>query len=226
MNAVDKVTGDSFLVWKTLSVTRINLRSGDGPLHAHVGAVALDDHLADAGLERDLHAMTSRGPRHRLGDRAHAADGVAPGALLAVHLAEHVVQQHIGRAWRVRAGIVADHGVEAEGGLDRLALEPAVQKGPRALGEQVEGIALPLQRHRGQTPPLRRRRQQRPQAAAGVWRRLQRQVAQHLGHPLQRVVIGRQHFGIVGGEAAKLGLRALQPAAQLQIAAVGLGQEV
>jgi uncharacterized protein involved in outer membrane biogenesis len=46
VNAVDKVTGDSFLVWKTLSVTRINLRSGDGPLHAHVGAVALDDFYA------------------------------------------------------------------------------------------------------------------------------------------------------------------------------------
>jgi hypothetical protein len=43
---------------------------------------------------------------------------MAPGALLAVHFAEDVVEQDIGRAGRVDAGIIADHRVEAEGGLD------------------------------------------------------------------------------------------------------------
>ena len=83
----------------------------------------------------------SRRPRHRLGDGAHSADGVAPDAFLAVHLAEHVVQQHIGRARRVGARIVADDAVEPVGGLDRRALEPAVEIIARRLHEQVEQLA-------------------------------------------------------------------------------------
>ena len=62
----------------------------------------------------DLDAARGAARRHRLRDRAHAADRVAPHALLAVHLAEHVVQQHIGRARRVGARIVADDAVEAK----------------------------------------------------------------------------------------------------------------
>jgi Domain of Unknown Function (DUF748) len=46
VNVLDKVTGDSFVVWKALSVTHINLKAGDGPPHAHVGAIALDDFYA------------------------------------------------------------------------------------------------------------------------------------------------------------------------------------
>jgi hypothetical protein len=101
-------------------------------------------HALDLGLEQDFDPGRLTGLGHGLGDRAHAADGVAPGALLAVHLAEGVVQQHIGRARRVRAGEVADHGVEAEAGLDRVALEPAVQEIAGALGEQVQQVALAL----------------------------------------------------------------------------------
>ena len=41
-----------------------------------------------AALGADLDAARGAGARHRLGDRAHAADRVAPDALLAVHLAE------------------------------------------------------------------------------------------------------------------------------------------
>ena len=66
----------------------------------------------------------ARRARHRLGDRAHAADGVAPDALLAVHLAEGMVQHHIGGAGGVGTGVVADDGVEAEQRLDQIAFEP------------------------------------------------------------------------------------------------------
>jgi hypothetical protein len=52
-----------------------------------------------------------------LGDRSHAADGIASGALLAIHLAEDMVQQDISRVGRVGAGESADDGIEAEGGL-------------------------------------------------------------------------------------------------------------
>ncbi len=75
--------------------------------------------------------------RHGLGDRTHAADGVPPGALLAVHLAEGVVQQHIAGAGRVGAGVIADDGVEAEPGLHQLALEPAVEIVAGRFREQV-----------------------------------------------------------------------------------------
>jgi len=57
--------------------------------------------------------------RHRLGDGAHAADGMTPGAALAVHLAEHVMQQDVCGPRRIGARVVADDAVEAVHGLDR-----------------------------------------------------------------------------------------------------------
>ena len=113
-------------------------------------AVALDDHLAHAGIQFDLDAVAARGPRHRLGDRAHAADGVAPDALLAVHLAEGMMQHHIGRAGGVGAGVIADDGVEPEQRLDQIALEDVVQHLAGRAREQVEQRALLLQRQPAQ----------------------------------------------------------------------------
>ncbi len=78
----------------------------------------------DRRLGADDGAARLRRTRHGLRDGAHAADGVAPHARLAVDLAEAVVQQHVGRARRVRAGIGADDAVEGERALDHLALEP------------------------------------------------------------------------------------------------------
>ena len=88
----------------------------------------------------------ARRARHRLRDRAHAADGVAPHALLAVHLAERVVQHHIGRAGGVGAGVIADDGVEAEQRLDQIAFEPLVEHLAGRAREQVEQAALLLER--------------------------------------------------------------------------------
>src|SRR5262249_4726050 len=39
---LDKLTSDPFVQWTNLSVTQINLKTGAGPLYAHVGAVALN----------------------------------------------------------------------------------------------------------------------------------------------------------------------------------------
>jgi hypothetical protein len=83
---------------------------------------------ARPALQADLDAGFAAHLAPCLRDAAHAANGMAPGALLAVHLAEDVVEQHIGAARRIGAGIVADHRVEAERRLDRLAFEPAVRK--------------------------------------------------------------------------------------------------
>src|SRR3546814_19998306 len=53
-----------------------------------------------------------------------------------------VVEEDIGAAGGVGAGVIADDRVEAEGGLDRLAFEPAAQHRARRFREQVEHIAL------------------------------------------------------------------------------------
>ena len=51
-------------------------------------------------------------------------------------------------------------------------------------------------------------------------------MPQEVRDPLQSVIIGGQDLRVVVGEFAKLGLGPFQSAAQFQIAAVGLGQEV
>ena len=50
---LDKVTHDPFVQWKSLSVTRINVKSGVGPPYAHIGAIALDDFYARVILRKD-----------------------------------------------------------------------------------------------------------------------------------------------------------------------------
>ena len=75
---------------------------------------------------------------------------------LAVHLAEAMVQQHIGRARRRRRRVGADDAVEGEGGLDDVALEPAVEKIGGAVREEVEQRALVVERRAEHAPPERR----------------------------------------------------------------------
>ena len=153
-------------------------------------AVALDDHLAHAGIGFDLGAVRARGARHRLRDRAHAADGVAPDALLAVHLAEGVVQHHIGRARGVGAGIIADDGVEAEQRLDQIALEALVQHLAGRAGEQIEQAALLLQRQLSQDVGGAERVEGLADRADAktldqVRRRAQHELPQHVGDRFQ-----------------------------------------
>ncbi len=64
--------------------------------------LTIDQHLGDRSLKTDFHARLDAGLGHILRDRAHPADAMAPHALLAVDLAEHMVEQDIGAARRVR----------------------------------------------------------------------------------------------------------------------------
>ena len=61
-------------------------------------AVALDDHLLDRGIQEDVDPGLAARPRHRLGDRAHAADRMAPGSGHARRFAEQMVEQDVGGA--------------------------------------------------------------------------------------------------------------------------------
>ena len=70
---------------------------------------------------------------------------MAPAAGLAVHFAEQVVQQHVGAARRVRAGVIADHRIPAQHRLQRRAFEVVVKQFAGGLGEQVEQVAAAAQ---------------------------------------------------------------------------------
>ena len=54
-------------------------------------AAAIDDDFLDRGAEEDVDARFAAGAGHRLGDRAHAADRMAPGARNSGRLAEQMV---------------------------------------------------------------------------------------------------------------------------------------
>ena len=113
--------------------------------HDAGGAALLDDDLAHRGTGADIGAMRGGSLRHRLRDRPHAADRVAPYAFLAVHLAEAMMQQHVGRARRIGARIIADDTVETIGRLDRRTFEPAVEIVAGRIGEEIEQLALQVE---------------------------------------------------------------------------------
>src|SRR3546814_12687694 len=104
-----------------------------------------------------------------------------PRTLPAVDLAEDVVEQDVGRSGGIGAGEVADHAVEAEDGLDGVALEPAVEIVPGALGEEIEQIPLLHEIEPAQPPPEPQPLQQLRTAAGHVGRRLPPQARTTVG---------------------------------------------
>ena len=137
--------------------------------HAH-GLAVLDDQRRDRGVRADDGAARLGRARHGLRDGAHAADGVAPHPGFAVHLAEGVVQQHVGGAGREGAGVGADDAVEGQRALHHLALEPLRQVVRRALGEEVEQQPLVVEREADEAAAEARASDQLEDAAAGVGR--------------------------------------------------------
>jgi hypothetical protein len=61
--------------------------------------------------------------------------------LPAINLAEYMMQEHVGRASRVRARVVADSAVEAIRRLNRVALEPPIEIIIRGDDEQIQEFA-------------------------------------------------------------------------------------
>ena len=104
------------------------------------------NHARHGCVRPDVSATRNGCSCHRLSNRAHAADGVAPDAGLAVHFAEAVMQQHVGRARRVGTGKGSDNAVEGKGCLDVVVLEPAVEKCRRTLGEEIDQQPLRVDR--------------------------------------------------------------------------------
>ncbi len=140
--------------------------------------------------DADRRAFLLRRFRHGLRDRAHAADRMAPASAFAIRFAEAMMQQHIGRARRIGARVIADDRIEAEGGFDRVALEPMIEKIAGGRGEDVEKIAVALKPHAAQPigePPGFQEFAQRADKIAfdDIGRRLKHEVAQKIGEACQ-----------------------------------------
>ena len=188
--------------------------------------IAIHQNLGHRRLQADVDTRLPAHLGHDLRDRAHTPDHMAPGTLVAIYLAKHVMKEDIRAARRVGGGVVANYGVKAERGLDRFALEPLAEKARRGFREQIEDVALGREVETRHAPPLRRPGNQCAQAFADIRRALERQVAENRSHPFQRIVIGRECIGIMLGELAEFGLCSFQPAAQFQIAPVFLRKEI
>ena len=164
--------------------------------------------------------------RHRLRDRAHPAARMPPLPALAVHLAEDVMQQHVRRARRIRARVVADDGVEAERRLDRRRLEPAIEHFARALGEEIEHVALPREVERAEALRDLPCVEHRADPASDGRRRREHELAQHVGDAIEhRVIVGQpQRVALrIRGDRR---LRGRESAADLEISAVRQRQEI
>ena len=171
--------------------------------HDPGGVVTLDENFAHLGADIDADALFAGGSCHGLRDRAHAANGVSPHARLAVHLAEHVVQQHIGGAGAVRAREIADHGIEAEHRLDRIGLEPRVEHVARGSAQEPKcrrkTVILPK-------PLADRRELTQPTQSLGdvaqnqIWWRSKCNAAENFSQAANLRLIGRIAGRILGAE--------------------------
>ena len=189
-------------------------------------AARFHQHFVDLRLGADLHPGFAAGFGHGLGDRAHAADRVAPGARNAVHFAEDVVQQDVGRARGVGAAEIADDGVKAQHRLDRVALEPVVQPVPGAAGEEIQKITLALNVELVELQAKGARVKEVRQPAFGVRRGGVQHLAQGGDDGVKPLAVAHIGVGVLGAELGDLRPVGLGAAAGDQIAPVVRGQEV
>ena len=168
------------IAWPPLDVDR-----GDRRVRAHDGAVG------------------ARGARDGLRDRAHAALDLAPGADLAVDLADAMVEQVVGGARRARAGPDADDAARGEGAEDGVGLEAVLEEvGDRGGHEAVRVGQVAAAQAQGAGG--------KGEAAAGVaGRRIhEQQRADHAGDALERLLVLVVRDGVTGGDARDLAARA------------------
>ena len=102
---------------------------------------------------------------------------MAPGARNAGRLAEQVMEQDIGRAWRVGRGEIADDAVEGEQRLGQVSLEEAIEDVASALRRELvddtDLVRLQADQIAAQAGKLRQPANARP----GFRRRLQQPFA-------------------------------------------------
>ena len=194
--------------------------------HQTAGHTAARLHLGHGRVDFDRRAGLLRDLGHGVADRAHAADGVAPGALLAVRFAEAVVKEHIGRAGRVDALEVTDCGQPAVAALDRLAFKIVAEEiGGRHRHQPCEhrlGV-------RRQVPCLQRRgrgRHQAVHATTQVGRRAVHQAADRLHDFGQVFAESEPALRVAGMQRVELAHVVLGVTHVAEVATVGQRREV
>ena len=159
-------------------LARLELDAGGPPV--------ADDHSPDRGVGAQLGSGRAGRAGERAADSAHPAVDPAPGAGVAVDLADPVVHQHVRRPRGHRASPGADHRLRAERALDALVLEPLVEQigcGEREEAEQLGDVAaLPVAQLRAEPEPAGEVAQ--PQ----VRRDDEEQVSKQPGKPLEVAV--------------------------------------
>ena len=167
--------------------------------------------------------------RHGLGNGTHAADRMAPLALVSIHLAEAMMQQYIGGAWRIRAGIIADDRIEAEDGFERIAFEPSVEIVAGGSREDFQDVTLAFETRMAQAVAESAELDELAECCErmridDIRRRLEHERPQEIGERGKPQLVGREPLGVAAREFRHFSLRPTGP--DLQIAAVVERQKV
>ena len=175
--------------------------------HARGGA-ALDQDPRDGRADADLGAGGPRRGGDRLRQRAHPAAHVPPHAAGAVHLAHHVVEQHVGGARRGRRRPRADDRVGRERRLQRVGLEPAVEDVARGAGEDLDrSRPVAAEPQEAQAEP-RQPQGVAPAPGERVRRRGEQRRLDRRRDPLEHRLVLREPLGVARGELRHLAPRA------------------
>gem|GEM_PF-5557753 len=135
------------------------------------------------------------------------------------------MEEDVGRARRIGAGIMADDGVEPEQRLDQIVAEIAAKDIGRRLGEEIDQMPLLLEPEPPDPAAELQEREQVAQAAAGIGRRAQQPLPEHPDDAVERGGIGVVMFGVGRRMAGNLGPRQPAPARE-QVVGTLRGQEI
>ena len=187
-------------------------------------AILLDDHLVNRRVEQDIDPRLSRRACHRLGDRPHPADRMAPRPRHSGGLTKQVMQQHIGRPRRVGRGKIAHHPVEPEQRFGQITREVPVEDIPLRPGRIIVKDADLVGRHPDHVASQAEQRRQPTDPAARPRRRSQQPLLDQRHHCPELgeiAIIGRPVFGMMTNQ-----LGSGQPPATAEQIRLLTGQEI
>ena len=168
--------------------------------------------------------MLARVGRDRLGDRARAAAHEGPLRHLAVDLADVVVEQHVGRARRVRSAVGADRARHAARRLHLRRLEPLLEELGDRQRHHLDEVPGRLDVEALQLPGEARQLQQVSWGFGSDGRRGHQQQGPHELRDLRQVGAEfRPGLGVFLREFADLGVRLRRVLGQQQMRAVRKG---
>src|SRR5262249_22713912 len=100
----------------------------------------------------------------------HAPAHVAPDSTLAVGLAHHVMEEHVGGARHRRGGHCANDGIGGQSCLELFRFEPAVEDRPGRAGKYLDRLAHPRPEFAERTTQLKKTPQVSKAWSPDIWR--------------------------------------------------------